>query len=106
MEIITTDLSRFGSRELDMAIDLLKAYRYQLPEFLGRHLALHFDIHSGQVYLQDEDYNTGMLDNDQLKQYVVCEDCNKEGFLDDLDENGNKVFADDETCMYCHSHSK
>ena len=98
MEIITTDLSKFGHRELDIAIDLLKAYRDQRPDFLGSHLSLHFDTHSGQVYLQDEDYNTGMVDNGQLKQYVVCEDCGREGFIDEQDQDGNNVFVDDQTC--------
>ena len=81
LDIVTADLSRFGYRELMIAGKLLHAYSEQPADFLGTGLTINFNTHSGYVFLSDEDYNVGMLDeDDKLKQWFSCPECGHEGF--------------------------
>jgi hypothetical protein len=101
MQIVTTDLSRFDHRELDMAFETLKAYRNQRPEFLGEGLVLTVNTYSGQVFLSDNDYNTGLLDEGVIKPLITCSTCGKEGFLDERTEFGASVFYNKDRCTEC-----
>lgn len=83
-EIVTVDLNKFGYRELDLAIKLLKAYREQGAKFLGEGLTLNFNTHSGNVFLSDEDYNVGLMNGDKLEQWFNCPYCGHEGFKEDM----------------------
>lgn len=81
MSIVTKDLSGFGYRELDMAGDLLKAYAECGTDFLGDNVTLNFNPYSGNVFLSDEDYHVGMInDNGELREWHCCPYCGKEGF--------------------------
>ena len=83
-KIVTCDLSAFGYCELELAIDLLKAYKDQRIDFLGDGLTLNFNTHSGNVFLSDEDYNVGMMNGDKLEQWFNCPYCGHEGFKDEM----------------------
>jgi len=79
-DIVSADLSKFGIRELIEAQELLKAYTEQGAEFLGDGLTLNFNPDSGYVFLCDEDFNVGILDDDgKLVQFFSCPQCGKEG---------------------------
>ena len=57
--VVTVDLSKFGHREIKIAIELLKAYIEQSPEFFEDNLQLCFNTHSGYVFLSDSEYIVG-----------------------------------------------
>lgn len=84
-EIVTTDLSKFGNREKSMAADLLKAYSNNPPDFLGDGVTVMFNSHSGYVFLTDEDYNVGVMDNadKEIVQFFSCGECGNEGTTED-----------------------
>lgn len=80
----TTDLTRFGFRELKMAAGLLTAYCETLPEFLTDGVELMMNTHSGCVFLTDEDFNVAMMNGDRLEQWHSCPECGAEGFAEDM----------------------
>ena len=59
--IVTPDFSQFGIRELMFTQLLLKAYVEQGAEFLGCGLTINFNSSSGCVFIADEDYNVGVM---------------------------------------------
>ncbi len=79
--IITADLSQFGIRELMFAQRLLKAYTEHGAEFLNCGLTINFNTSSGYVFLSDEDYNVGVLDESEeyIVQFYTCPQCGYEG---------------------------
>ena len=79
--IVTCDLSDFGIKELIEASTLLKAYaNNKAVDFLGVGLTLNFNRNSGYVFLSDEDYNVGILDdNNEIVQFYSCPQCGNEG---------------------------
>jgi len=79
--LITADFSQFGIRELIFAQLLLKAYAEQGAEFLGFGLTVNFNINSGYVFLSDDDYNVGVLDEteEHIVQFYTCPQCGYEG---------------------------
>ena len=79
MDIVTSDLSKYGYKELDEAGELLKAYAKNGADFLNDGLTLNFNINSGKVFMSDEDYNVGILENDKLVQFFNCNQCGNEG---------------------------
>lgn len=84
MEIITADLSLFGRREIRLAADLLSAYCSQQADFLSEGLTLNVNLHSGFVFLSDQDYQVAMLDSaGKLRQWFYCPNCGCEGFEGD-----------------------
>jgi len=95
--IVTCDLSRFGYRELQEAAKLLTAYCEEASTafFLGDNVQLCFNTNSGYVFLTDEDYNVGMLnDEGKISQWHSCPICSFEGFLEDMQHN-----PDDKECQ-------
>lgn len=86
-DIVTTDLSRFGYRELKMAARLLAAYCESPPDFLGDGVTVMFNTHSGCVFLTDDDFNVGMMNGDRLEQFYSCPECGAEGFKEELPDN-------------------
>ena len=86
-DIVTTDLSRFGYRELKMAASLLGAYCENPPDFLGDGVTVMFNTHSGCVFLTDEDFNIGMMNGDRLEQFHTCFECGAEGFAEEMDDH-------------------
>lgn len=86
--VVTCDLSQFGYREMGIAHQLLHDYSDSPPDFLGDGITLNFNMNSGYVFLCDEDFNCGMLNDDGiLSQFVSCGYCGAEGFIDDEDLN-------------------
>ena len=86
-DIVTSDLSRFGFRELKMAASLLAAYCENPPDFLDDGVTVMMNMHSGYVFLTDEDFNVGMMNGDTLEQFHSCPECGAEGFAEELAES-------------------
>jgi len=96
-----TDLSRYGYRELDLAMELLKSYRNEpfYDGILGEGMKVMFNCYSGNVFLTDEDYNVAMMNGEKLERFYSCGNCGHEGFAEEFDE----VEGDDEylQCPHC-----
>lgn len=101
----TRDIAKFGNRERDIAGKLLQlAYK---AEFLSYGVAIEFNPNSGMVFLVDEDYNVGVLNEDETEvvQFITCSECGYEGTKSDYEfdkENGNtneccKEFFEEQT---------
>lgn len=90
-EIVTSDLSEFGSREREMAEELLKAWREQgLPEdFNGDKVTVNMNKNSGFVFLSNSDYQVAMMNGDDLESFYSCPQCGHEGFKDEMGHDGN-----------------
>ncbi|MEM3858695.1 MAG: hypothetical protein QW478_04735 [Candidatus Micrarchaeaceae archaeon] len=90
---ITTDLEKFGYRELEEAVRLLTAFREQRQRtyFMGNGIKLYFNKLSGNVFLADEDSNVAMMNGDKLEQWFICPECGYEGFKEDMKHKGNKA---------------
>lgn len=89
----TEDLSKFGYRELEILRDILDSYLSNgVPAGFSNHgMRPAFNMHSGYVFLVNEDYDVLMLDDDKkLQYYLSCPECGNEGFKEDLSfqENG------------------
>ena len=85
-DIVTSDLSHFGMRELKMAAKLLVAYCAAPPDFLGNGLCVMMNMHSGYVFLTDEEFTVAMMNGDKLEQFHSCSECGAEGFAEELQE--------------------
>ena len=83
--ITTTNLADFGSREREMLIDLLTAWRKQgLPDdFYGNEVQAMMNRNSGCVFLTNSDYQTAMMNGDNLEIWHNCWNCGHEGFAED-----------------------
>lgn len=69
-ETTTTDLSKFGYRELDMAGELLTAIQDGLPnDFDNDEITVMFNMNSGFVFLTNSEYQIAMLDDSTQKLY-------------------------------------
>ena len=84
----THDLSEFGPQELKTAAELRTAYCQTSPDFLGDGTQIEFNMDSGYVFLIDEESNIGMMNGDDLEQWLKCPECGTEGFLEDMIEKG------------------
>ena len=86
MNDITTDMTKFGYRELDMAGDLLKAFKGEndKSKWMEDGVQVWFNPNSGNVFLCDEDYNTAMMNGDNLEDWFSCPECGHEGFAEDM----------------------
>lgn len=88
-EIVTSDLSKYGFRELKMLELTLKAMREQgLPEdFDNNGLVPMLNTDSGNVFLTNSDYQVAMLNGDKLESFYSCPQCGHEGFKEDMEHN-------------------
>lgn len=89
-EIVTSDLSKFGYRELMELELLLKAYREQgLPkDFDNDEVVPIMNSNSGYVFLTNSNYQVAMLtDDNKLQSFYSCPQCGHEGFLEDIEHN-------------------
>lgn len=88
MEIVTADLSKFGYRERQLAEELLKAWREQgLPDdFYNEGVTVNLNIHSGYVFLSNEDYQVAMMNGDKLESFYTDFETGEEGFFDELSD--------------------
>lgn len=90
-EIITTDLSEFGSREKDMAAKLLTAMSdSRLPnDFNNCKVTVMMNKNSGNVFLTNSHYQVAMMNGDKLESFYMCPECGHEGFADEMNHEGN-----------------
>lgn len=84
---VTTNLSDFGHRELEIARDLLTAMLdYGLPDdFDDGKVTIAFNPNSGYVFLTNGEYQVAMLTDDgDLESWYYLPYSGEEGFYDDL----------------------
>lgn len=83
----TTDLTKFGSREIKMVEDLLKAWReHGLPKrFNDYEVTVMMNQNSGNVFLVNIDHDIAMMNDDKLESFYSCPYCGHEGFLEDME---------------------
>jgi len=88
-DIVTSDLSRFGFRELKMAAELLTAWcdHNKRNAELGMGVHVCMNTQSGYVFLTDEDFNVAMMNGDTLENFYSCPECGNEGFAEDINWN-------------------
>jgi hypothetical protein len=86
----TSDLSRFGHRELKIASKLISTYSEDVPDFLGTEVRVYMNTNSGFVFLSDADLSVGMMNGEKLEQWFNCPVCGHEGFKEDMKHEGNK----------------
>lgn len=87
-EITTTDLSRFGYRELKIAGVLLTAYTdrtHQSPvNFENDGVQVMMNTSSGNVFLVNSEYQVAMMNGDKLESFYSCPECGHEGFAEEM----------------------
>ncbi len=96
-DIVTSDLSEFGYRELAEAAKLLTAYaEYDAPSnFYDEGLTLNMNRNSGYVFLSNSEYQVLMLNGDgKLEEWLYTPYAGHEGFLEDLVEE-YKAYPED-----------
>ena len=83
----TTDLNEFGSREREMAEELLRAWRKQgLPhDFYDDNVEIMMNTYSGNVFLTNSDYQVAMMNGDYLESFYTLSYNGHEGFLEDFE---------------------
>lgn len=89
-EITTTDLNKFGQRELKMLELLLREWRlkglpkdFDIDEVRGM-----FNMHSGEVFLTNSNFQVAMKNGDKLESFYSCPHCGEEGFFEDIEDHG------------------
>lgn len=86
---ITQDLEKFGNIELKIASELLSALAEinTKSNFFGEGLTLNFNTGSGYVFLSDEDFNVGVMEEGKLVQFFTCSECGWEGTKSEYDSD-------------------
>lgn len=91
MEITTTDMAKFGFRELKLAGELLSAYKTEKDRckvFENNEVQVMMNMNSGYVFLTNSEYQVAMLNSDGfLEDFLSCPECRFEGFIDDFSES-------------------
>lgn len=92
----TTDISKFGSRERWMLVELLTAWdKHGLPEdFYDDEVTAMMNMNSGNVFLTNSEYQVSMMNGGKLESWYSCPNCGHEGFSEDCQLN-------DEGCNEC-----
>lgn len=92
----TTNLSDFGHRELEMLEELLQAMREQgLPDdFLDSEVTPMMNQNSGYVFLTNSEYQTAMMNGDNLESFYFLSYAGNEGFADELFEEFQDGYID------------
>ena len=87
--IVTSDFSRFGSRERGLAKDLLVALSDQgFPYgFNEDEVTINMNTNSGYVFFSNSDYQVCMMNGDKLELFYSCPNCGNEGFQEDHNFN-------------------
>jgi len=86
----TTDLSKFGYRELEILGYTLAAMQKGLPaDFDNEDVHPMFNMNSGNVFLTNSSYQVAMLNGDDLESFYSCPECGHEGFRDEI-EHGDE----------------
>jgi hypothetical protein len=84
--IVTSDLSEFGYRELKIAGQILSTFKTDKDKtrFIDEGLTVFFNKKSGYVFLSDENYNVAMMNGDILEDFIHCPDCGNEALLSEF----------------------
>lgn len=85
-EITTTDFSKFGWRERDMAAKLLTASCKQgFPEgFEDEEVTIMMNFNSGNVFFTNAEYQVCMMNGEELEMWHTLPYSGEEGFAEDL----------------------
>jgi hypothetical protein len=80
--IVINDLSRFGRMELFQASELLRLWSENRKdkelEFVGE-VSLNINTITGNVFLCDEEFQVGVIEDGFIVQYYSCPNCGNEG---------------------------
>lgn len=100
--IVTSDLSQFGYRELELAQRTLKAYvdsNMGANLKIGEGLKICFNRNSGFVFLSDEDLRTFVLNGkEELTEWFNCPICGTEGYKELVNKPEHHDNPDDGEC--------
>lgn len=93
----TQDLSKLGFREIAQLAELLKVYADNGSDFLESGVQWEYNPNSDNLFLVDEDYNVGMINDEtgKLEQWLNCSNCGREGFKSEFKLN------EDNECTEC-----
>lgn len=91
----TNNLALFGPKQLKKAARILLAYKSRQDQstFRGYEVALEYNRHIGEVFLVDEGACVAFLDGRQLRMWHLCLECERQGFTEDLLQEGE--------CVHC-----
>ena len=94
----TTDLSKFGFRELEELRDILSAWIDNgLPDdFEDSDVHPEFNEHSGYVFLTNSEHQAALLNDGKLETFYWLAGTGIEGFLDELIDMFNNGEITDE----------
>ena len=89
--ITTTDLDRFGYRELKILRNLLEALEKQgLPDdFFPDGVTPMMNTQSGNVFLTNSENQVAMMNGTKLESFYYCPECGHEGFKDEMKHKGS-----------------
>lgn len=82
----TTDFSKFGHRERELAEVLLKVWNQNgLPDdFENNEVTIMFNTHSGNVFLTNSEFQVAMMNGEMLETFYTDFETGEEGFKDEL----------------------
>ena len=94
----TTDLSKFGYREIEIAKDLLTAWVDKgLPsDFDNSEVTIMMNQNSGNVFLTNSEYQVAMMNGEDLESFYSSPYEGKEGFFDDLLSEYEEMHTEDQ----------
>lgn len=94
----TTDLSKFGAREREMASELLSAMRVSgLPEdFEDSEVTVMFNTMSGNVFLTNSEYQVAMMNGDKLESFYSSPYGGREGYFEELKDEYIDMHPEDQ----------
>lgn len=97
-EIITTDFSKFGYREREMAEALLTASRTQgFPQdFEDSEVTIMMNFNSGNVFFTNSEFQVAMMNGETLESFYSSPYEGKEGFFDELLEEYGDMHPEDQ----------
>jgi hypothetical protein len=86
-DIITSDLGKFGYRELVLAGEMFMYFEnHSWPgEFDTDSVELYMNTNSGNVFLSNDEGQTLMMDGDRLRFFGQCSVCQDEKFICDTE---------------------
>jgi hypothetical protein len=93
----TTNLADFGYSEIKELTKIFNAWMENgLPEDFETH-GVHpmFNRNSGHVFLTNSEFQTAMMNGDDLETWYFCHECGHEGFAEDCTLN-------DDGCNECN----
>ena len=93
----TSDLSKFGFREIKMVRDLLNAWIEQgLPQdFENNEVLPVLNMNSGNVFLTNSEFQVAMLNGNKLESFYSSPYQGKEGFYDELKDEYDNMHRED-----------